>query len=123
MMKCNYLLICAILATLFAIGCKDVAVRDAKVYKAELEFVDAASDESVTRGKAVITTECTCETVMDITGFATPECNDLAETILTIEARMAYHTNFMRYLGGLSDKRPPKDPPDVPDTNTLCPAE
>ena len=122
-MKRNYLMICAILAVLFAVGCKDVAVRDAKVYKAELEFVDAAATEQVERGKALIEAECECETVMDITGFATRECNDLAETTLTIEARMGYHTNFMRYLGGLTGKRPPKDPPDIPDTNSLCPAE
>lgn len=120
-MKCNYLVICAIVASLFAIGCKDVVVRDAKVYRAELEFVDAAATEQVERGKAIIEAECTCEEVVGIKGFATKECQDLAETVLTIEARMTYHTNFMRYLGGLSEKRPPKEPPPVLDTNTLCP--
>lgn len=122
-MKSNYFIFCVILTILFAIGCKEVAIRDAKVYSAELEFVDAASDEQVVRGKAIIAAECECETAMGILGFTTSECNDLAETVLTVESRMKYHTSFMRYLGGLSEDRPAEDPPEVPETNTLCPPQ
>jgi hypothetical protein len=38
-----------------------------------------------------------------------------------VKYRMKYHTEFMRYLGGLSDRRPPEKPFDVPDPSTLCP--
>lgn len=102
-------------------GCKSPVVRDAQVYAAELDFVDAAAKEQVERGKAIIEKTCVCSEVMGTVGFETRECRDLAETILVVEARMSYHTEFMRYLGGLTDERPPKDPPKVPDTNTLCP--
>lgn len=104
-------------------GCKKVVVRDANVYKAEIDFIDSASEEQVERGKALIAKECECAEVVGIVGFTTTECQNLAETIVVLEARMKYHTAFMRYLGGLSDDRPPKDPPDVPDASSLCKKE
>lgn len=110
-----------VLVVLSFCGCKSVAIRDAKVYSAELDFVDAAVDEQVERGKALIAKECRCSEVMGTVGFETKECQELAETVLVIEARMRYHTAFMRYLGGISEERPAKEAPKVPDTGMLCP--
>lgn len=109
----------AVLVTLFSLGCKP-AIRDAAVYKSELDFVDAASQESVDRGKALIASSCTCEETDGDRMFVSVQCEQLAETIVVMESRMKYHTDFMRYLGGLSDVRPPKEPPDVPDADSLC---
>jgi hypothetical protein len=98
------------------------AVRDKNVYEAEIEFMEAAADEQVERGIALIEKSCTCEAVAGVKGFSTEECQNLAETILVVKTRMEYHTAFMRFLGGLSDERPPEEPPEIPETNTLCPA-
>lgn len=104
-----------------SIGCQGkIVVRDAKVYKAELEFFDAASREVSERAQAIIDLKCECEEVAGTKGFITRECQQLAETILVLKARMGYHTNMMRHLGGLIEERPPKDPPEVPEPSTLC---
>lgn len=113
-----YLLILTLLAQII-IACGPV-VRDKKVYEAEIGFIMDASDEQVERGLAVIGEYCKCEEVAGVKGFTTESCQNLAETILVVQTRMKYHTAFMRYLGGLSKKRPPEIPPDVPEANTLC---
>ena len=97
------------------------AVRDKKVYEAEIDFMEAAAAEQVGRGIALIDEACKCEEIAGVKGFVTKPCQELAETILVVKYRMAYHTAFMRYLGGIDDRRPPKEPLDVPDTNALCP--
>jgi hypothetical protein len=112
-------MILAILA-LIIFGC-GASVRDPKVYEAEIEFMEAAAGEQVARGMAVIEEYCVCDEVAGAKGFTSEECHNLAETILVVKYRMRYHTEFMRYLGGLSKRRPPKDPPEVPETSALCP--
>ena len=111
--------IIAILAFTF-LGCGP-AVRDKEVYGAEIDFMDAAATEQVENGIALINEACKCESVAGINGFVTEACQDLAQTIVVVRARMQYHTQFMRYLGGISKTRPPEEPPEVPDPNTVCP--
>lgn len=112
---------CAVIATILVAGCKKAAVRDASVYKAELDFIDAAAEEQVERGKALIASSCKCVEIEGVKAFGTRACSELAETILVIEARMGYHTDMMRFLGGLTDKRPPEESPEIPEPETLCP--
>jgi len=114
-------LLAAILVALIIIGCGP-AVRDRETYKAEVEFMEAAASEQIDRGVAMIDAFCKCETMMGERGFTTTECQDLAETILVVKYRMGYHTAFMRYLGGLDDRRPPKIPSEVPEASSLCPS-
>lgn len=102
------------------LGCTKTVVRDAATYKEELNFFDAASEEAVTNGKALIASICECSEIEGVKGFTTVECKDLAETVLVLEARVKYHTNMMRFNSGLIDERPPEEPPVVPDANTLC---
>ena len=102
-------------------GCKQVTVRDAGVYSEGLNFIDAASVEIVERGKALIERECECsDKIVGVNGFTSSACHRFAETVLVIEARMKYHLEMMEYLGGLSGECPPRNPPDIPDVNTLC---
>lgn len=105
---------------LLLLGCNKTTVRDAATYNEELNFFDAASEEVVTNGKALIEKTCECAEIEDVKGFTTVECQDLAETILVLEARVKYHTNMMRFNSGLTEERPSEDPPVVPDANTLC---
>ncbi len=115
----RYFLLCCF--ALAVVGCSKPAIREATVYKAEIDFVDAATQEVVERGKAVLDTQCVCvEPVEGIKTFKTQECSQLAETVLVLDARMKYHTDYMRFLGGVSDVRPEGDAPDVPDVGTLC---
>jgi len=102
----------------FAVACVKVAVRDAAVYKAEVDFVAAASDEAVTNGKALLEASCAC-----VDGrWTTDACGDMAETVVVLESRMGYHTKFMLFLGGVTKTRPPEDPPEIPESTSLCPA-
>ena len=101
-------------------GCQPT-VRDKAVYQAEIAFIEAAAEEQVERGIALIDAACKCEYLMGERFFTTEECEDLADTILVIQYRLKYHTEFMRYLGGIHAKRPPKNPPKIPETNSLCP--
>lgn len=110
-----------VLSMLMVVGCNKPAVRDAGVYKQELDFIDAAAKETVESGKAVLKQKCKCiSPVEGVDVFETVECDKLASTVLVIESRMQYHTDFMRFLGGISDERPEKDPPAVPAVGTLC---
>jgi len=102
------------------VSCSKVVTRDARVYKAELEFFDAASDEVVERGKALIARKCKCGEVSGVSGFIDAECRELAETVLVLESRVKYHTDLMRYLGSLSEERPPADPPEIQGPDSLC---
>lgn len=101
------------------VGCKDVSVRNAEVYSQELDFIDAATLEHVERSKALMSIVCSCVWDGDILMFSEQECESLAETIVVLEARMQYHTNYMRYLGGLTDKQP-GDAPSIPEPIELC---
>jgi len=114
------MLVIAAIVAMILIGCGP-AVRDPEVYSAEVDFMEAAAAEQVERGIAVIDEYCTCEEVLGVKGFTTESCNNLAETILVVKHRMKYHTEFMRYLGGIHAKRPPKEPSEVPDPSSLCP--
>lgn len=99
------------------VSCTKYVVREQPVYKAEVDFVTAASAEAVEHGKALVSAECTCRDGV----WTTSECADMGETIVVLESRMAYHAAFMLYLGGLTDKRPAEEPPEIPDSTSLCP--
>lgn len=101
-----------------AVACHDVVVRDATVYRAEVDFVDAAAAEQVAGSLALIAQACRCEGG----AFVDPVCAALAETTLVVQYRMKYHTAYMRYLGGLDGREPPDDPPEIPAPESLCPA-
>ncbi len=102
-------------------GCGGSAIRDTGTYAAEVDYVDHASAEQVERGIALIKASCKCEAYGVLAPqFVTKECAEMAETIQVVRARTKYHTDFMRYLGGLTEVRPPKTPPPVPGTSELC---
>jgi hypothetical protein len=110
-----------LLTTVLLTGCHQAAVRDANVYSAEIDFVDAAIREVAERGRLLIERQCQCVSVDGVKAFLQRECYEMAETVLVLEARMVYHTAFMRYLGGLSEDKPGDAPPDIEDPVTLCP--
>jgi len=115
----KFLAICLFVVTsIVGSGCSKVVVREARVYKAELDFIGEANEEVVANAKALLEKKCVCSTVGD--GFSDKECQALAETILVLDARMGYHLEMMLYLADLSKERPSKDAPEIAEVNSLC---
>jgi len=108
-----------ILAVLILTSC-GASVRDPEVYKSEIDFLQAASDEQVERGIELIHAKCKCADVFGVKVFETKACQDFAETLIVVKYRVKYHTDFMLYLGGLTEERPPEYPPEIPDATELC---
>lgn len=103
------------------VGCSRTVIRDAKVYKEELNFFDASSEEVVKNAKVVISNSCQCMEQEGVMVFTTEACSNLADTVLVMDSRVKYHTDMMRFNAGLTETRPPKDPPVIPEANSLCP--
>ena len=100
-------------------GCTKHVVRDTVVYQTELNQYDAwATKQAALLRQGMARTEfCTC-----VEGkFTDKWCADSADFSLTVEARHGWHKEMSLYLAGISEKRPPKDPPEIPASNTLCP--
>ena len=102
---------------LVLLGCRSYSIRDAAVYEAEIDFIVASASDTVKHGVAAINKFCSCEGGE----WATEECADLAETVVVLKYRAKYHAAFMLYLGGISNRQPPKEAPEIPDSTDLCP--
>jgi|GEM_PF-1354115 len=111
------LLLCV--STLFVACPGQMVVRDASVYKAEVDFMDDASAEQVKHAIVVLREHCECEDGR----WTTRACENLAETTIVMQVRMPYHVEYMRYLAGITDEQPSEDPPEIPSSETLCPEE
>jgi len=103
-------------------GC-GAAVRDPVVYETEIDFIQKVADEQAERAVALIDAYCECESIVDgeEPTFTTEECEKAAKTIQVIRARIGWHADMMLYLGGITEKRPDKDPPEVDPSHELCP--
>lgn len=99
-------------------GCTKHIVRDAKVYRAELAQYDAWATRQANLIKGFMPRVCTCDATME---FTTKECRDAADFVLTIQTRSEWHRLMSLYLAGINEDRPPKDPPPIPASRTLCP--
>lgn len=108
------------MSLLAATGCKRAFVRDPETYKAEIAFLQMGLEQDTELlAEHLADGSCVC-----VDGeWATPLCEDTALNILVVRNRLEWHVAMMMYLGNLSKKRPPEDPPEVPETSTLCPAE
>jgi len=99
-------------------SCNKTVVRDANAYKAELELMGQMSMQSAASLKKLITLECACADGK----FTTKDCEKAADLVLVIETRLPWHKAMSLYNAGLTEERPPKDPPEIPAIETLCPA-
>jgi len=99
-------------------GCTEYVVRDAAVYQTELNQYDSWATKQAALLKGFMASSCTCDAAQK---FTTTECADAADFVLTIESRHEWHKAMSLYLAGLTEDRPPKDPPEIPLSSTLCP--
>ena len=107
-------------------GCGGVSVRDPVVYETELDFIAKASDEQSKRMERLIEMYCRFATLSSEDkelAFTMAICEESAGTLQVVKARMPWHIDMMKYLGGIKDERPAKDPPKVPPGTDLCPVK
>lgn len=103
---------------LLASGCKSISIRDASTYKNEVNFVEELAKQQAAAAQEMVAYHCGCTPEGE---WKTERCEDAAELAVIALARIGYHADMMRYLGGMTEERPPKDPPPIPENNTLCP--
>ena len=98
-------------------GCKNYIVRDGKTYEAELAWFKQAMVETANLSRQMVDRHCVCKDG----SFEDQTCEDLADNIVTIQARAEYHIALARYNARLTEDRPPKEPPEIPPAESLCP--
>jgi hypothetical protein len=101
-----------------SLGCTKYVVRDTVVYQVELNQYDAWATKQAALLKGFVTAHCTCT---ELKQFATLECAQAVDYILVIEARAAWHKDMSLFLAGITETRPPRIPPMIPASSTLCP--
>ena len=100
----------------FLSGCAHgQVVRDADVYRAELDQYDRWAVRQATLLRDFVTSECACADGR----FETPRCAESADWLLTVEARHAWHWQMALFNAGLADDRPSTSPPPIP--ASTCP--
>ncbi len=109
-----------VVVVLFLSGCASVAVRDLSTYRNEVKFLAAASTQEADAIEALMPAACKCEEQGGEKYWATQECETAADLVQTVRARVPYHVAMMLYLGGDTEERPPKDPPEIPNSTDLC---
>ena len=103
----------------FLFGCSSQVVRQTKVFHAETLVMSQAALQAAGDIKALIPKGCVCSEG----SFVDSECKAAAKRALVIETRIPRIRDNMLYLAGVLKERPPKDLPEVPDPNILCPPE
>jgi hypothetical protein len=101
-------------------SCHQAVVRDKVVYETELNFWEQASVQTADALAEFIASSCACDAEQK---FTTDVCEKAAKKVLVVRTRVPYHHQMALYNAGLLPKgeRPPKEPPEVPPTSTLCP--
>lgn len=99
------------------VGCGGHVVRDASVFRLELSQYENWAVQQALLLKEFTAEHCACDEFMK---FTTVRCQNSADYILTVEARAAWHRDMSLYNASLLGKRPPKVPPVIPVSSTLC---
>jgi hypothetical protein len=104
-------------------GCKKgkTVLRDPEVYKNEIGFLQMALEQDTELLEAHLKDgSCSCD---EDGAWNNETCEMSALNVLVVQARLGWHVDMMMYLGGLSEERPPEDPPEVAEPSTLCPGD
>lgn len=109
--------LCLLLSFVVGSSCNQQVVRDAAVYKNEVNFMEQVMSQSAAQLAEWIETSCKCE----VGKFTSTLCEQSAKKVQLVRSRMPWHKAMMLYNAGLLDKRPSKKPPTIPPANALCP--
>ncbi len=96
--------------------CNDV-VRDGPTYRAEIDLMEQFSLQQADLLAGFVRDNCKC--VKD--DFPSQQCLKSAIVVLLVKRRIKWHKDMMLFNAGLIEDRPPKNPPDIPAPQTLCP--
>lgn len=110
-----------VVLSITGLSCNPSVVRDETTYRMELDFLEQVATQQADSLTGFIQRTCKCEGDIAALKFTTPECTEAAKKVVVVNSRMAWHKAMMLYNAGLLESRPPKDPPEVPAFNTLCP--
>lgn len=99
-------------------SCGGQLVRDSRTYQVEVTFLTMAAMQQADLLKGFISTNCVCTSDKQ---FTTAQCQKAAKTVQVIQSRIPWHKAMMLYNGGLTETRPPIEPPAVPPPSELCP--
>lgn len=115
------LILTAVLLGCFAFmsGCPKTIIRDANVYKVEMQWFTQAALQQADYLETFVREHCVCEESGD--AFVEPDCQKAARLLLTAKVRTPWHHGMALYNAGLLEVRPSEDPPVIPDVSTLCP--
>ena len=106
--------VCVVLA-----GCGHArVVRDAEVYRAELDQYDRWAERQAALLRDFVSSECTCVE----NRFDTARCSEAADGLLTVEARHAWHRQMALFNAGLLEERPSARPPVIAPSTCPLPA-
>lgn len=97
--------------------CSSSVVRDEAVYRTELDLMEQMAIQPVDSLDGFVKNHCTCTDGK----WVSDPCRKGAKLILVVKTRVPYHKSMMLFNAGLLEERPPKDPPEVPAAETLCP--
>lgn len=100
-----------------AATCSSSVVRDEKVYRTELDLMEQMAVQPADSLDSFLKGHCTCTDGK----WSDDACRKAAKLILVVKTRVPYHKAMMLYNAGLLKERPPKEPPEVPAAETLCP--
>ena len=90
-------------------------MREAEVYRAELDQYDRWAVRQAALLRDFVSTECRC-----LDGrFEAGRCSEAADWLLTVEARHAWHRQMALFNAGLLEERPATRPPVIPPST--CP--
>ncbi len=103
--------------SLLRCSCSSAIVRDEAVYQTEIDLMEQMALQPVDSLNGFVKQYCTCTNGK----WVSKTCAKAAKLILVVKTRVPYHKAMMLYNAGLLEERPPKDPPEVPAAETLCP--
>jgi hypothetical protein len=107
-------------STLMLTGCPNrYVVRDAEVYKTELNQYDSWATQQAALLRKFVDANCACT---EAGKFPTKDCESSADWLLTVESRHEWHKAMSLYNAGITEERPPKDPPVIPASSCPLPA-
>lgn len=97
------------------------SVRDEAIYRLELSLYDTWAHQQSEILRTFINAYCECN--KETKTFLTKDCSNAADYVLTVESRHKWHMAMTFYNAGLSDNRPPENPPKFPDLTCPLPAD
>ncbi len=107
----------ALAAALATSACGGFTARNAAAYKTDLALYDVWVLQQA-RLLRMFVASCTCADGK----FIDPACAEAAEHVVVVDARRDWHMGMTLYNAGLSDDRPPKEPPIIPPSSCPLPA-